>query len=74
MNQESGSLWHQPKYSMTNSELKAYIKANRNDESACHEALKVLMNRRNENAPKYSLDLPMEEMQAVFSEKLQSKQ
>jgi hypothetical protein len=60
--------------SMTNSELKAYIKANRNDESACHEALKVLMSRRSENAPKYSSDLTTEEMQAVFSAKLQSKQ
>lgn len=61
-------------HSMTKSELKAYIKANRNDESACHEALKVLMSRRSENAPKYSYDLPTEEMEAVFSAKLQSKQ
>lgn len=59
---------------LTNSELKAYIKANRHDESACHEALKILMSRRIENPAKYPYDIPEEEMEALFQEKLQSKQ
>ncbi|ACK70900.1 hypothetical protein PCC7424_2483 [Gloeothece citriformis PCC 7424] len=42
---------------MTNSELKAYIKANRNDDQACHEAIKRLINRRNANSPQYPYDL-----------------
>ena len=58
---------------MTNKELKAYIKANRNDESSCHEAIKLLMSRRNENTPKYPYNLPNEDMEALFREKLQSK-
>lgn len=59
---------------LTNSELKVYIKAHRNDESACHEALKILMSRRSENTPKYAYDITDEEMKALFVEKLRSEQ
>lgn len=59
---------------LTNSELKSYIKAHRNDESACHEALKILMSRRSENTVKYAYDMTDEEMEALFQEKLHSKQ
>jgi hypothetical protein len=59
---------------MTNSELKAYLKANRHNESICHEAIKLLMSRTHENNPKYPYNLPEEEMKAIFQEKLQSKQ
>ncbi|MCT7978829.1 DUF6887 family protein [Laspinema olomoucense] len=58
---------------LTTSELKVYIKAHRNDESACHAALKILMSRRSENTAKYAYDLTDEEMEAIFQEKLQSK-
>jgi hypothetical protein len=58
---------------MTNSELKTFIKTHRNDELACHEAIKLLMTRKSEDAPKYSYNLPEEDMEAVFQEKLQSK-
>ena len=51
---------------MTNSELKAYIKTNRNDESACHEAIKLLMSCRTENTLKYPYNLPNEDMEALF--------
>ncbi|MGK7956905.1 MAG: hypothetical protein AB4063_16900 [Crocosphaera sp.] len=57
---------------MTNKELKAYIKANRDNEQACHEAIKLLMSRQNKNAPQYPHDLPSEEMEAIFKAKLQS--
>lgn len=59
---------------MTNSELKAYIKVNRNNESACHEALKLLISRRDENTPQYSYNLANEEMESLFQAKLRSKQ
>ncbi|AFY82669.1 DUF6887 family protein [Oscillatoria acuminata] len=58
---------------LTNSELKSYIKAHRNDESACHAALKIMMSRRSENTAKYAYDITDEEMEAIFQEKLQSK-
>ena len=58
---------------MTNSELKAYIKANRNHEEICHEAIKILINRRSEDNPKYSHDISTEEMEAIFRKKLASK-
>ena len=58
---------------MTNTELKTYIKIHRNDESACHKAIKLLMIRRNDNTPKYPYDLPNEDMEKIFQEKLQSK-
>ncbi len=58
---------------MTNNELKVYIKTHRHDESVCHEAIKLLMNRRNENSPKYSYNLPNEDMETLFQQKLQSK-
>jgi len=57
---------------LTNNELKAYIKANRNNESDFHEALKILMARQASTSPQYSYDLPPEEMEAIFREKLQS--
>jgi len=50
------------------------MKAHRNDESACHEALKILMSRRSENTAKYAYDLTDKEMEALFQEKLRSKQ
>jgi hypothetical protein len=53
-----------------NNDSKAYIKTNRNDENACHEAIKLLMNRRTANTPKYPYDLPSEEMEAIFKAKL----
>ncbi|MEB3826298.1 DUF6887 family protein [Phormidium sp. CCY1219] len=55
---------------LTHSELKAYITAHRNDESACHAALKILMSRRSENTAKYAYDITDEEMKAIFQEKL----
>ncbi|WP_254564935.1 DUF6887 family protein [Oscillatoria sp. HE19RPO] len=58
---------------LTNRELKAYIKAHWNDESACHAALKILMSRRSENTAKYAYDITDEEMKALFVEKIQSK-
>lgn len=59
---------------LTNSELKAYMKAHRNDETACHEALKILMSRRSETTAKYAYNITDEEMKALFKEKLRSKQ
>ena len=41
---------------MTNSELKAYIKSNRHQEEICHEAIKILMNRKSDNNPKRMFD------------------
>ncbi|MFM5886979.1 MAG: DUF6887 family protein [Dolichospermum sp.] len=58
---------------MTNSELKTFIKTHRHDELACHEAIQLLMIRRSKDAPKYSYNLPVEDMEAVFQKKLQSK-
>ena len=58
---------------MTNSELKAYIRANRNHEEICHEAIKTLMNRRSEDNPQYSHEISTEEMEAIFKKKLASK-
>lgn len=55
---------------MTNKELKTFIKIHRHDESACHEAIKLLLSRRTENAPKYSYNMPTEEMESLFQEKL----
>ena len=57
---------------MTIRELKTYIKENRHDEKACHEALKRLMSLKNPNNPQYSYNLPPEEMEAIFKAKLQS--
>lgn len=57
---------------LTNQELKAYIKANRSDEVACQEAIALLLNRRKPDTPKYPYNLPAEEMEAIFREKLQS--
>ncbi|MGB5594070.1 MAG: hypothetical protein WBM32_05205 [Crocosphaera sp.] len=57
---------------MTNQELKAYIKANRDNDQACHEAIKLLMSRQSKNTPQYPHDLPLEEMEAIFKAKLQS--
>lgn len=54
----------------SNTELKAYIKANRNNEQACHEALKIMLGRMTPNREKYPYDLPEQEMEAIFREKL----
>lgn len=58
---------------MSNSELKAYIKANRNDEQRCHEALKIILSRQTSNVQKYPYDLPDAEMEGIFREKLESR-
>lgn len=50
------------------------MKAHRNDETACHEALKILMSRRSETTAKYAYNITDEEMKALFKEKLRSKQ
>lgn len=55
-----------------NTELKAYIKANRNNEEACHEALKILLSRITLDSPKYPYDLPQQEMERLFKKKIQS--
>ncbi len=56
----------------TNNELKIYIKENRHNEQACHEAIKRLMNRRSADTPQYSYDISTEEMETIFKAKLQS--
>ena len=56
-----------------NTELKAYIKANRNNEEACHEALKILMSRLSPDTPKYHYNLPQQEMESLFREKIKSQ-
>ena len=58
---------------MTNSQLKTYIKAHRNNESACHEAIKLLMSRQTKNSPKYHYDIPDQQMEALFVEKIGEK-
>lgn len=58
---------------MTNSQLKTYIKAHRNNESVCHEAIKLLISRQTKNSPKYHYDIPDQQMEALFAEKLQEK-
>lgn len=55
---------------MTNSQLKAYIKVNRNQEDICHEAIKTLMSRKNQKNPQYSCDISSEEMETIFKQKL----
>ncbi len=57
---------------MSNAELKVYIKNNRHDEEACHEALTILLSRRTPETKKYSHDLSDEEMESLFREKLRS--
>ena len=59
---------------MSNSELKTYIKANRNNEEACHEALRILLSRRNYQTEQYSYKLPEQEMEAIFRKRLYSAQ
>lgn len=58
---------------MTNSQLKAYIKANRNQEDICHEAINILMSRQNEKNPRYSHDISEAEMAKIFKQKLSHK-
>ena len=57
---------------MTNVELKRYISKHRNNEDAFHEALQVLMSRRDPNAPWYPHPYKMAEaeMEAIFREKI----
>lgn len=61
-------------YQMTDSELKQYISAHRNDDEAFRAALEVLMSRRDPSAPyqpyPFNLADPEGEVQAVFVEKL----
>lgn len=57
---------------MTNQELKAYIKANCHDELICHEVIQILMNRQSENTTQYPYNLSDEDMEKVFQGKLQS--
>jgi len=61
-------------YQMTNTELKQYISAHRNDDAAFRAALQVLMSRRDPGVPyqPYPFDLldPEGEIQAIFAEKL----
>lgn len=61
-------------YEMTNTELKQYISAHRNDGEAFRSALEVLISRRDPSAPfqPYPFDLndPEMEVQAIFAEKL----
>lgn len=58
---------------MSNTELKAYIKANRNNEEACHQALKILLSRKSPNSQKYPYNLSASEMEAIFRDKLQQQ-
>lgn len=52
---------------MTNSQLKAYIKANRNQEDICHEAIKIFLSCQNAKNPRYSHDISEEEMAKIKS-------
>ena len=55
---------------MSNAELKQYMAEHRNDDEAFSSALEVLMSRREPNAPRYSADMSLEEMEKVIKEKL----
>jgi hypothetical protein len=61
-------------HQMTNTELKQYISAHRNEDQAFRAALELPMSRRDPNAPyqPYPFDLsdPEGEVQAIFAEKL----
>lgn len=58
---------------MTNAELKRYLSEHRNDPDAFQAALEVLVHRRNPaNRQPYpfNLDNPVQEIEALFREKL----
>jgi hypothetical protein len=59
---------------MTNTELRQYISAHRNDEELFSAALEVLINRRDPNIPSqpypFSLKDPEGEIRAILIEKL----
>jgi hypothetical protein len=61
-------------HQMTNAELKQYISAHRNEETAFRAALEVMISRRDPNAPyqPYPFDLndPEGEIIAILAEKL----
>lgn len=61
-------------HQMTNTELKQYLSAHRNEEQAFRAALEVLISRRDPNKPyqPYPFDLsdPEGEVQAILAEKL----
>jgi len=59
---------------MTIAELKQYISKHRNSDDAFHEALQVLMSRRDPNAPwypyPYDMADPEREVEAIFRERI----
>ncbi|MGK7924518.1 MAG: hypothetical protein AB4290_04565 [Spirulina sp.] len=55
---------------LSNSELKEYIKVHRNDDEAFHEALKVLMSRSNGQKYPSPVEMSQEEVEAIFREKI----
>jgi len=59
---------------MSNTELKAYIKANRNNAEICHQALMVILSRTSSNTRKYPSDLSDRELEAIFREKLNQRE
>ena len=59
---------------LTNTELKRYLSEHRNNDDAFHDALQVLMSRRDPNAPRYpypyAMADPEREVEAIFREKI----
>lgn len=55
---------------MSNAELKQYLAENRNNDDAFSAALEVLISRREPNAPRYSANMSLEEMEQVIKQKL----
>ncbi|PSB24632.1 DUF6887 family protein [Stenomitos frigidus] len=55
---------------LTNAELKRYLSEHRNNDDAFHDALQVLMSRRDPNAPRYPYPYdmvdPEREVEAIF--------
>lgn len=59
---------------LTNAELKRYISEHRNNDEAFHEALQILMSRRDPNAITYPYPYdmadPEREVEAIFRERM----
>ncbi|MEM9538088.1 MAG: hypothetical protein AAGA60_01105 [Cyanobacteria bacterium P01_E01_bin.42] len=55
---------------LSNSELKKYIKVHRNDNEAFHEALKVLISRSSGQKYPAPFEMPKEEVEAIFRDKI----
>ncbi|MBC7968795.1 MAG: hypothetical protein H7Z11_01455 [Verrucomicrobia bacterium] len=59
---------------LTNAELKRYLSEHRNNDEAFHEALQVLMSRRDPNAITYPYPYdmadPEREVEAIFRERI----